>query len=172
MLRRFVPDHVDLLAFEGELHVDTIAEERRVRINRPEVLEAPGAETCLLEQLATGRFRRRLSGIDQTARDLEGDGPGTLPELADEHEVFIARKGDDVHPVGRFDPIEGMGIAGPRRLHRRAVDVEDLAVLEVFFLEHPPSRRGRLGSGRVVEFGHRAKLPRPGPGPGSPAPRC
>ncbi len=125
-------------AIERDQHMTAIREERGVRIDGAQTLESAGAVSRLLEELAGGGLHGRLTGIDQPTRNLEGHDPGPLPKLANLHELVPGRQRNHVHPCGRFDPVERMGRTGSRRLHDRPVDVENLAMLEMFLFEDAP----------------------------------
>ncbi|MCF6172846.1 MAG: hypothetical protein L3J44_03575 [Campylobacteraceae bacterium] len=91
-----------------------------------------------LEQLACRSLCRRFPRIHQATGNFERHGPRAMPELPDHHQLFLSGQSDDVDPLRRFDPVEGMMMAGGGRLHRRSMHIEDLAVLEVFIGYRPP----------------------------------
>ena len=71
----------------------------RVGLDREQELHLVGLVASLLAQLADGGLRRRLSRIDDAARDLEREGVAAEPVLPYEDHLFVRGDRDDVAPV-------------------------------------------------------------------------
>ena len=123
--------------------MNAVREERRVRIHHAEELHRGGDVARLLTQLTERGLGRSLSRIDDSARDLEGDGARAVAVLPHHHDLALRRERHDVHPLLGVDAEERVEFVTPRPTGEHTMDAEHAAVLKRLALDDLP----RTGKG-------------------------
>ena len=121
--KRYHP--LDLAHVLGEEREADVALDCGIRMHLAELDDRVGIEARLLDHLAPRRMhRRRILGIDHSARHLEREFRDAVTPLANHHDVAVFRERDDIHPVGRVEN-EEVALAAPRMRRAPPIQIEN-----------------------------------------------